>query len=122
MTTASPIDIATIADVCDVGDSMEERPLFPQPVPALCDLTDDLILSLSYVFALWGQLRSPVHVPSWLVILAQAGIQACYIGASRPSKHDREPKVKQTNHPLWEAPVEVRKFFDIANTIIRAIL
>jgi hypothetical protein len=29
MATASPIDIATIADVCDVGDSMEERPLFP---------------------------------------------------------------------------------------------
>gem|GEM_PF-5530466 len=27
--TASPIDLATIADVCDVGDSMEERPLFP---------------------------------------------------------------------------------------------
>ncbi len=29
VTTASPIGIATIADVCDVGDSMEERPLFP---------------------------------------------------------------------------------------------
>jgi hypothetical protein len=29
VTTASPIDIAPIADVCDVGDSMEERPLFP---------------------------------------------------------------------------------------------
>jgi hypothetical protein len=27
--TASPIDFATLADVCDVGDSMEERPLFP---------------------------------------------------------------------------------------------
>ena len=27
--TASPIDLATIADVCDVDDSMEERPLFP---------------------------------------------------------------------------------------------
>ena len=29
VTTASPIDLATIADVCDVDDSMEERPLFP---------------------------------------------------------------------------------------------
>jgi hypothetical protein len=29
VTTASPIDIATIADVCDVDVSMEERPLFP---------------------------------------------------------------------------------------------
>jgi len=29
VTTVSPIDIATIADVCDVDDSMEERPLFP---------------------------------------------------------------------------------------------
>jgi hypothetical protein len=29
VTTASPIDLATIADVCDVGVSMEERPLFP---------------------------------------------------------------------------------------------
>jgi len=29
MPTASPIDLATIADVCDVDDSMEERPLFP---------------------------------------------------------------------------------------------
>ena len=29
VTTASPIDLATIADVCDVGDFMEERPLFP---------------------------------------------------------------------------------------------
>jgi hypothetical protein len=29
VTTVSPIDLATIADVCDVGDSMEERPLFP---------------------------------------------------------------------------------------------
>ncbi len=29
VTTASPIDIATIADVCDVDDFMEERPLFP---------------------------------------------------------------------------------------------
>ena len=29
VTTASPIGIATIADVCDAGDSMEERPLFP---------------------------------------------------------------------------------------------
>ena len=29
VTTVSPIDIATLADVCDVGDSMEERPLFP---------------------------------------------------------------------------------------------
>ena len=27
--TASPIDLATIADVCDVDDLMEERPLFP---------------------------------------------------------------------------------------------
>jgi hypothetical protein len=27
--TASPIDLATIADICDVDDSMEERPLFP---------------------------------------------------------------------------------------------
>jgi len=27
--TASPIDLATIADVCDVDDFMEERPLFP---------------------------------------------------------------------------------------------
>ena len=27
--TASPIDLATVADVCDVDDSMEERPLFP---------------------------------------------------------------------------------------------
>ncbi len=29
VTTVSPIDIATIADVCDVDDFMEERPLFP---------------------------------------------------------------------------------------------
>ena len=29
VTTASPIDLATLADVCDVGDFMEERPLFP---------------------------------------------------------------------------------------------
>ena len=29
VTTVSPIDLATIADVCDVGDFMEERPLFP---------------------------------------------------------------------------------------------
>ncbi len=29
VTTASPIDLATVADVCDVGDFMEERPLFP---------------------------------------------------------------------------------------------
>ena len=29
VTTASPIDIATVADACDVDDSMEERPLFP---------------------------------------------------------------------------------------------
>ncbi len=29
VTTVSPIDLATIADVCDVGDSMEERPLCP---------------------------------------------------------------------------------------------
>jgi hypothetical protein len=29
VTIACPIDIATIADVCDVDDSMEERPLFP---------------------------------------------------------------------------------------------
>ena len=29
VTTASPIDLATIADVCDVDDFMEERPLFP---------------------------------------------------------------------------------------------
>ena len=29
VTTASPIDLATIADVCDVDDLMEERPLFP---------------------------------------------------------------------------------------------
>jgi hypothetical protein len=29
VTTASPIDIATVADVCDVDDSMEEHPLFP---------------------------------------------------------------------------------------------
>lgn len=32
------------------------------------------------------------------------------------------PRISQTNHPLWEAPVEVRLFFDIANIIIRAIL
>jgi len=29
VTTASPIDLATVADVCDVDDFMEERPLFP---------------------------------------------------------------------------------------------
>jgi hypothetical protein len=29
VTTASPIDLAPIADVCDVDDFMEERPLFP---------------------------------------------------------------------------------------------
>jgi hypothetical protein len=29
VTTVSPIDLATIADVCDVDDSMEEHPLFP---------------------------------------------------------------------------------------------
>ena len=29
VTSASPIDLATIADVCDVDVSMEERPLFP---------------------------------------------------------------------------------------------
>jgi DNA-binding GntR family transcriptional regulator len=29
VTTVSPIDLATIADVCDVDDFMEERPLFP---------------------------------------------------------------------------------------------
>ena len=33
VTTASPIDLATIADVCPafggIDDSMEERPLFP---------------------------------------------------------------------------------------------
>jgi hypothetical protein len=29
VTTASPIDLATIADVCDVDDFIDERPLFP---------------------------------------------------------------------------------------------
>jgi hypothetical protein len=31
-TTANPINFATIADVCEVGDSMEERPLFTATV------------------------------------------------------------------------------------------
>ena len=30
--TANPINLATIANVCEVGDSMEERPLFPATV------------------------------------------------------------------------------------------
>jgi hypothetical protein len=54
VTTASPIDLATVADVCDVDDFMEERPLFPATRSgSLAILTDDLILSLSHVFSLW---------------------------------------------------------------------
>ena len=55
--TASPIDLATIADVCDVDDFMEERPLFPATRSgSLAILTDDLILSFAHVFSLWGHI------------------------------------------------------------------
>jgi hypothetical protein len=33
VTSANPISFATIANVCEVGDSMEELPLFPATVP-----------------------------------------------------------------------------------------
>ena len=76
--TASPIDLATIADVCDVDDSMEERPLFPATRSgSLAIVTDDLILSLSHVFSLWGHFVRPY--PGDVPFPSQEGIKACVI-------------------------------------------
>jgi hypothetical protein len=81
VTTASPIDLATIADVCDVGDSMEERPLFPVTrsrfrLPWKSRMSrSDCVWRISCPVRALGDLTLSDHVCLRLVIPAKAGIQ-----------------------------------------------
>ena len=84
--TASPIDLAPIADVCDVGDSMEERPLFPVTrsrfrLPWKSRMSrSDCVWRISCPVRALGDSASADHACLELVIPAKAGIQAYWGG------------------------------------------
>ena len=121
VTTASPIDLATIADVCDVDDSMEERPLFPATRSRFRLFTRKGSSRMSRSDCVW-RISCPVRA----LRLIAPGVRVSGAGHSRENG-DPGQSLKDTARPHRpfirhrKTQVEVRLFFDIANCIIRAI-
>jgi hypothetical protein len=125
VTTASPIDLATIADVCDVDDFMEERPLFPairsrfrllRVLDESLRLCQENLLSrpcLGLLPRSACQRRRPFPRKS----LDPALTDGCPGQSSNDTARSHRPFIHHR-----KTQVEVRLFFDIANSIVRAIL
>jgi hypothetical protein len=113
VTTASPIDLVTVADVCDVDDFMEERPLFPVTRSRfrLLEVSDE-----SLRLCLENLLSCPC-------LGLCPGVRVSGAGHSRENG-DPGQSSNDTARPhrpfirIRKTLVEVRSFFDIANSII----